>query len=84
MIQGLTVHRYEGDKRRPELLIDEATKHFLLENPSQNNMFNLTLSNFQTSNGLFYGRLYLGNSQSYENLYSVRIDYYNVGFIPTI
>jgi hypothetical protein len=46
MMQDLTVKMIDENKRRPELLIDEATKNFLLENPDQNNMFNLTLSNF--------------------------------------
>ena len=45
MTQDVQVHLYE-EKIKPELLIDEATKHFLLENPGVNNMFNLTLTNF--------------------------------------
>jgi len=53
------------DKRKPELLIDEATKNFLLENPDQNTMFNLTLSNFRESRGLFNGRVCLGSKEAY-------------------
>jgi hypothetical protein len=45
MLQGVHVTRYEEIKRS-ELLVDEATKHYILENRSPTNMFNLTLTNF--------------------------------------
>ena len=45
MTQSVAV-KIDEEHKRPELLIDEATKHYLLDNPGQNNMFNLTLTNY--------------------------------------
>jgi hypothetical protein len=47
-------------------------------------MFNLTLTNFPNSNGLFSGRITLGNENNYMNPFNIKIDYYKIGFIPTI
>lgn len=82
MMQSVEVDHFEGDRRRPpDLLIDEATKAFIMENPG-NNMFNLTLTNYPSQDSLFLGRILLGNEESYRVPFNVRIDYYSVGFIP--
>jgi hypothetical protein len=44
-IQGIHVTRYE-ERKKPELLVDEATKEYLMGNHDKHNMFNLTLTNF--------------------------------------
>jgi hypothetical protein len=82
MMQDMEIEKCEGDRRRPpDLLIDEATKAFILENPGKN-MFNLTLTNYPSQDSLFLGRIYLGNENSYRIPFNLRIDYYSVGFIP--
>jgi hypothetical protein len=65
MMQSVEAHRYREDERkRPDLLIDEATKAYILENPGQN-MFNLTLSNYPAQDSLFLGIVHLGSDEFY-------------------
>lgn len=42
----------EEKPRKPELLVDEATKIYLSD---PKNMFNLTLTNFPQSDGIYLG-----------------------------
>ena len=67
--------------KKPEYLIDENTKEYL-EDP--NNMFNLTLSNFPKSHGIYLGQIFLGDHDVYKNPYNLRIDYYVMGYTPTL
>jgi len=81
--EGVHVIRYE-ERKKPELLIDAATKEYLMGNHDKTNMFNLTLTNFPHSDGLFLGRVSLGNPDTYRNLFNLRLDYYSIGFMPTL
>ena len=82
-VEGLHVIRYE-ERRKPELLVDEATKEYLMGNHDKTNMFNLTLTNFPQSDGLFLGRVLLGYPDSYRTPFNLRLDYFSVGFMPTL
>jgi hypothetical protein len=45
MIQGIHVIINE-ERKKPGLLVDDATREYLIERRDHTNMFNLTLTNF--------------------------------------
>ena len=71
-------------KKKSEYLIDDHTKE-LVDDP--NNMFRLTLTNFQPK-GIYLGKIMLSstehNNYSIKNAYNLRIDYYLVGYSPVL
>ena len=83
MIQGIHVIINE-ERKKPGLLVDDATREYLIERRDHTNMFNLTLTNFPQSDGLFLGRVMLGNAETYRTPLNLRIDYYSVGFVPIL
>jgi hypothetical protein len=75
------IHLEMIGNKKPELLIDETTQAYL-EDPT--NMFNLTLSRFPKSDGIYLGRVFLGDYDIYKNAFNLRIDYYVMGYTPTL
>ncbi|CDW88809.1 UNKNOWN [Stylonychia lemnae] len=80
LAQSVTIQIVEGNKK-PELLIDENAREYL-EDP--NNLFNLTLSTYPQSDDIYLGKIKLSGKEGYKNQYNLRIDYYVLGYVPTL
>jgi len=57
----MTMNRDFKEGQKAEILVDEATQDFL-DDP--NNLFNLTLTKFPSSQTVFIGRLHLQKAQN--------------------